>query len=105
MSLNVVLSVSYSQALFNASLMNNIRYTMCFLAAQAPTTNHPALYRDTIRTDRFHWVTVDPPPELARTKMMECHFRFIHQMPLSELRVVSVCTLMNEEKRKKYIIY
>ncbi|MED6283995.1 hypothetical protein CHARACLAT_014834 [Characodon lateralis] len=48
----------------------------------APTTNHPALFRDTARTDRFHWIAVDPPPELVRTQMMECHFRFIHQMPL-----------------------
>ncbi|KAM9823717.1 mitochondrial tRNA-specific 2-thiouridylase 1 [Neosynchiropus ocellatus] len=48
----------------------------------APTTNHPALFRDTIRTDRFHWITVDPPADLIRTKMMECHFRFIHQMAL-----------------------
>ncbi|XP_067088051.1 mitochondrial tRNA-specific 2-thiouridylase 1-like isoform X1 [Osmerus mordax] len=47
-----------------------------------PTTNHPALFRDTLRTDRFHWITVDPPPELVRTQMMECHFRFLHQMPL-----------------------
>lgn len=58
-----------------------------FLTVQAPNTNHPALYRDTLRTDRFHWVAVDPPPELARTQMMECHFRFIHQMPLSEFNV------------------
>uniref|UniRef100_A0A0F8C264 Mitochondrial tRNA-specific 2-thiouridylase 1 n=1 Tax=Larimichthys crocea TaxID=215358 RepID=A0A0F8C264_LARCR len=48
----------------------------------APTTNHPALFCDTIGTDRFHWVTDDPPPELVRTQMMECHFRFMHQMPL-----------------------
>ncbi|XP_060928901.1 mitochondrial tRNA-specific 2-thiouridylase 1 [Limanda limanda] len=48
----------------------------------APTTNHPALFRDTVRTDRFHWLTVDPPPELVKTQMMDCHFRFIHQMPL-----------------------
>lgn len=48
----------------------------------APTTNHPSLFRDTVRTDRFHWLAVDPPPELVRTQMMECHFRFIHQMPL-----------------------
>lgn len=47
-----------------------------------PTTNHPALFRDTLRTNRFHWITVDPPPELVRTQMMECHFRFLHQMPL-----------------------
>uniref|UniRef100_A0A3P9LWL8 Mitochondrial tRNA-specific 2-thiouridylase 1 n=1 Tax=Oryzias latipes TaxID=8090 RepID=A0A3P9LWL8_ORYLA len=48
----------------------------------APTTNHPALFRDTLRTDRFHWVTRDPPPDLARSQMLECHFRFIHQMAL-----------------------
>ncbi|AWO97951.1 putative mitochondrial tRNA-specific 2-thiouridylase 1 [Scophthalmus maximus] len=53
----------------------------------APTTNHPALFRDTVRTDRFHWLTVDPPPELARTQMMDCHFRFIHQMPLTPCTV------------------
>ncbi|TMS02806.1 Mitochondrial tRNA-specific 2-thiouridylase 1 [Larimichthys crocea] len=49
---------------------------------EAPTTNHPALFCDTIGTDRFHWVTDDPPPELVRAQMMECHFRFMHQMPL-----------------------
>ncbi|XP_029019758.1 mitochondrial tRNA-specific 2-thiouridylase 1 isoform X2 [Betta splendens] len=48
----------------------------------APTTNHPALFRDTMRTDRFHWITGDPHPELVRNQMMECHFRFIHQKPL-----------------------
>lgn len=48
----------------------------------APATNHPSLFRDTVGTDRFHWITGDPPPELARTQMMECHFRFNHQMPL-----------------------
>ncbi|XP_014863209.1 PREDICTED: mitochondrial tRNA-specific 2-thiouridylase 1 isoform X2 [Poecilia mexicana] len=48
----------------------------------APTTNHPALFRDTVRTDRFHWIASDPPAELVRTQMMECHFRFIHQMAL-----------------------
>ncbi|XP_056133578.1 mitochondrial tRNA-specific 2-thiouridylase 1 [Lampris incognitus] len=53
----------------------------------APTTNHPSLFRDTMRTDRFHWITVDPPPELVRTQMMECHFRFIHQMPLTPCTV------------------
>ncbi|KAK2858850.1 hypothetical protein Q5P01_003470 [Channa striata] len=53
----------------------------------APTTSHPALFRDTVRTDRFHWIAVDPPPELARTQMMECHFRFIHQMPLTPCTV------------------
>ncbi|XP_049422549.1 mitochondrial tRNA-specific 2-thiouridylase 1 [Epinephelus fuscoguttatus] len=53
----------------------------------APTTNHPSLFRDTVRTDRFHWVTVDPPPELVKTQMMECHFRFIHRMPLTPCTV------------------
>ncbi|XP_021179498.2 mitochondrial tRNA-specific 2-thiouridylase 1 isoform X2 [Fundulus heteroclitus] len=48
----------------------------------APTTNHPALFRDTARTERFHWIAGDPPAELVRTQMMECQFRFIHQMPL-----------------------
>ncbi|XP_037551602.1 mitochondrial tRNA-specific 2-thiouridylase 1 [Nematolebias whitei] len=48
----------------------------------APTTNHPALFCDTFRTVRFHWIAVDPPPELVRTQMLDCHFRFIHQMPL-----------------------
>uniref|UniRef100_A0A674E1H3 tRNA 5-methylaminomethyl-2-thiouridylate methyltransferase n=1 Tax=Salmo trutta TaxID=8032 RepID=A0A674E1H3_SALTR len=38
-----------------------------------PTTNHPALFRDEVRTDRFHWITEDPPTELIQTKM-ECHF-------------------------------
>ncbi|CDQ84681.1 unnamed protein product [Oncorhynchus mykiss] len=52
-----------------------------------PTTNHPALFRDTVRTDRFHWITEDPPTELIQTKMMECHFRFIHQMPLTPCTV------------------
>nr|XP_057933080.1 mitochondrial tRNA-specific 2-thiouridylase 1 isoform X3 [Doryrhamphus excisus] len=49
---------------------------------EAPSTDHPSLFRDTVRTDRFHWITVDPPPELARSKTMTCNFRFIHQMPL-----------------------
>ncbi|KAL4624921.1 mitochondrial tRNA-specific 2-thiouridylase 1 isoform X1 [Arapaima gigas] len=48
----------------------------------APGTNHPALYRDTLRTNRFHWIAEEPPMELARSKMMDCHFRFQHQMPL-----------------------
>ncbi|XP_058481146.1 mitochondrial tRNA-specific 2-thiouridylase 1 [Solea solea] len=53
----------------------------------APTTNHASLFRDTMRTDRFHWLTVDPPPELVKTQMMDCHFRFIHQMPLTPCTV------------------
>jgi len=58
------------------------------LLSQAPTTNHSSLFRDTLRTDRFHWVAADPPAELARTQMLECHFRFIHQMPLGEFCVI-----------------
>ncbi|XP_053321029.1 mitochondrial tRNA-specific 2-thiouridylase 1 isoform X2 [Spea bombifrons] len=48
----------------------------------APSTNHPALLRDLLRTDRVHWLSEDPPAELIRDKMMECHFRFQHQMAL-----------------------
>lgn len=51
---------------------------------QGPTTNHPALLRDTLQTDRFHWIAEEPPFELIRTQMMECHFRFNNRMPLSE---------------------
>lgn len=52
-----------------------------------PTTNHPALFRDMLQTDRFHWMSVDPPPALIRTHMMDCHFRYIHQMPLTPCTV------------------
>ena len=55
-----------------------------------------------MRTDRFHWIAVDPPPELVKTQMMECDFRFIHQMPLSEFNSVnSACTLMSDESFPK----
>ncbi|XP_053170009.1 mitochondrial tRNA-specific 2-thiouridylase 1 [Scomber japonicus] len=53
----------------------------------APSTDHLSLYRDTMRTERFHWIADEPPPALARTQMMECHFRFIHQMPLTPCTV------------------
>nr|XP_023395784.1 mitochondrial tRNA-specific 2-thiouridylase 1 [Loxodonta africana] len=49
---------------------------------QAPRTDHPALYRDLLRTSRVHWVREEPPAALVRDKMMECHFRFRHQMEL-----------------------
>ncbi|KAG7253958.1 hypothetical protein CRUP_017091 [Coryphaenoides rupestris] len=52
-----------------------------------PTTNHPALFRDMLQTDRFHWMSVDPPPALVRSHMMECHFRYIHQTPLTPCTV------------------
>uniref|UniRef100_G3SVL8 Mitochondrial tRNA-specific 2-thiouridylase 1 n=1 Tax=Loxodonta africana TaxID=9785 RepID=G3SVL8_LOXAF len=48
----------------------------------APRTDHPALYRDLLRTSRVHWVREEPPAALVRDKMMECHFRFRHQMEL-----------------------
>lgn len=48
----------------------------------APSTDHPALYRDHLQTDRVHWICEDPPAELVRYKMMDCHFRFQHQMAL-----------------------
>ncbi|NXE51857.1 MTU1 thiouridylase, partial [Casuarius casuarius] len=49
---------------------------------KAPSTNHPALYRDLLRTNRVHWIAEEPPAELIRDKMMECHFRCRHQMAL-----------------------
>lgn len=53
----------------------------------APTTNHPALLRDTLKTDRFHWIAEEPPVELIRTQMMECHFRYNNRMPLTPCTV------------------
>jgi len=65
--------------------MNSFR-SLCKIwrLLQGPTTNHPALLRDTLQTDRFHWIAEEPPVELVHTQMMECHFRFQNQMPLSE---------------------
>ncbi|XP_076767952.1 mitochondrial tRNA-specific 2-thiouridylase 1 isoform X2 [Arvicanthis niloticus] len=48
----------------------------------APRVDHPALYRDLLRTNRVHWIAEEPPAALVRDKMMECHFRFRHQMAL-----------------------
>ncbi|XP_042325859.1 mitochondrial tRNA-specific 2-thiouridylase 1 isoform X2 [Sceloporus undulatus] len=48
----------------------------------APSREHPALYRDLLRTNRVHWIAEEPPAELIRDKMMECNFRFQHQMAL-----------------------
>ncbi|KYO38592.1 mitochondrial tRNA-specific 2-thiouridylase 1 [Alligator mississippiensis] len=48
----------------------------------APSTDHPALYRDLMRTNRVHWIAEEPPAELIRNNMMECLFKFQHQMAL-----------------------
>ncbi|XP_049627582.1 mitochondrial tRNA-specific 2-thiouridylase 1 isoform X2 [Suncus etruscus] len=48
----------------------------------APHVDHPALYRDLLRTSRVHWIAEEPPAVLVRDKMMECRFRFRHQMAL-----------------------
>lgn len=53
-------------------------------ALQAPQVDHPALYRDLLRTNRVHWIAEEPPATLVRDKMMECHFRFRHQMALGD---------------------
>uniref|UniRef100_A0A673J1M3 tRNA-5-taurinomethyluridine 2-sulfurtransferase n=1 Tax=Sinocyclocheilus rhinocerous TaxID=307959 RepID=A0A673J1M3_9TELE len=52
-----------------------------------PTTNHPGLFRDTLQTERFHWIDEEPPVELVRTQMMECHLRFNNRMPLTPCTV------------------
>ncbi|XP_038612242.1 mitochondrial tRNA-specific 2-thiouridylase 1 isoform X2 [Tachyglossus aculeatus] len=49
----------------------------------APGTDHPALYRDLLRTNRVHWMAEEPPAPLVRDKMMECTFRVRHQMALA----------------------
>ncbi|KAM3833379.1 mitochondrial tRNA-specific 2-thiouridylase 1 [Vipera latastei] len=48
----------------------------------APGRDHPALYRDLLRTSRVHWIAEEPPAELVHNKMMECNFRFLHLMAL-----------------------
>ncbi|XP_069766087.1 mitochondrial tRNA-specific 2-thiouridylase 1 isoform X2 [Narcine bancroftii] len=48
----------------------------------APGTCHPALYRNSLKTDPFHWITQNPPSDLLRDGVMQCSFRFQHQMPL-----------------------
>lgn len=58
--------------------------TTTVLPPQAPRTDHPALYRDLLRTSRVHWIAEEPPAALVRDKMMECHFRFRHQMALGD---------------------
>lgn len=58
--------------------------TASWSVPQAPRTDHPALYRDLLRTGRVHWIAEEPPAALVRDKMMECHFRFRHQMALGD---------------------
>ncbi|KAG8142792.1 hypothetical protein E2320_005990 [Naja naja] len=48
----------------------------------APCRDHPALYRDLLRTNRVHWIAEEPPAKLIQNKMMECNFRFQHLMAL-----------------------
>ncbi|XP_036596573.1 mitochondrial tRNA-specific 2-thiouridylase 1 isoform X3 [Trichosurus vulpecula] len=48
----------------------------------APGPDHPALYRDLLRTGRVHWIAEEPPARLVHRKMMECHVRWRHQMEL-----------------------
>ncbi|XP_075064951.1 mitochondrial tRNA-specific 2-thiouridylase 1 isoform X2 [Mixophyes fleayi] len=48
----------------------------------APGRDHPALFTDLLQTDQIHWLSEKPPVELVQNKMMECHFRFQHQMAL-----------------------
>ncbi|XP_045147796.1 mitochondrial tRNA-specific 2-thiouridylase 1 isoform X5 [Echinops telfairi] len=48
----------------------------------APHVDHPALFRELLRTSRVHWIAEEPPAALVRDRMMECHFRFRHQMAL-----------------------
>ncbi|XP_013014129.1 mitochondrial tRNA-specific 2-thiouridylase 1 isoform X3 [Cavia porcellus] len=67
----------------------------------APRTDHPALYRDLLRTNRVHWIAEEPPAILVRDKMMECHFRFRHQMALGP----SLCppsTLCADPQSRRY---
>ncbi|XP_074083374.1 mitochondrial tRNA-specific 2-thiouridylase 1 isoform X2 [Macrotis lagotis] len=49
----------------------------------APGPDHPALYRDLLRTGRVHWIAEEPPAQLVHDKMMECHVRWRHQMALA----------------------
>lgn len=58
---------------------------------KAPSRDHPALYRDLLRTNRVHWIAEEPPAELVREKMMECHFRFRHQMALGSQTLFFFC--------------
>ncbi|XP_063783178.1 mitochondrial tRNA-specific 2-thiouridylase 1 [Pseudophryne corroboree] len=50
----------------------------------APSRDHPALFTDQLQTDRVHWLSGNPPAELVQNKIIECHFRFQHQMALED---------------------
>ncbi|KFV93964.1 Mitochondrial tRNA-specific 2-thiouridylase 1, partial [Eurypyga helias] len=63
----------------------------------APSRDHPALYRDLLRTNRVHWIAEEPPAELVRDKMMECHFRFQHQMALGVSALVPCVLTLNQD--------
>lgn len=69
-----------------------------------PSTFHPALFRDTLQTDRFHWIAEEPPAELVHTQMMDCHFCFNNRMPLTPCTVTlnldgSVWVMVKEPMR------
>ncbi|XP_072922451.1 mitochondrial tRNA-specific 2-thiouridylase 1 isoform X3 [Hemitrygon akajei] len=53
----------------------------------APGTYHPALYRNSLEIDPVHWISESPPPELLRDGVMQCSFRFQHQMPLVQCQL------------------
>ncbi|XP_055508996.1 mitochondrial tRNA-specific 2-thiouridylase 1 isoform X2 [Leucoraja erinacea] len=53
----------------------------------APGTCHPALYRNSLETDPVHWIAQNPPADLLRDGVMQCSFRFQHQMPLVQCQI------------------
>ncbi|XP_059843458.1 mitochondrial tRNA-specific 2-thiouridylase 1 isoform X2 [Hypanus sabinus] len=53
----------------------------------APGTYHPALYRNSLEIDPVHWISESPPLELLRDGVMQCSFRFQHQMPLVQCQL------------------
>ncbi|XP_038667303.1 mitochondrial tRNA-specific 2-thiouridylase 1 isoform X1 [Scyliorhinus canicula] len=54
----------------------------------APGTTHPALYRNSLQIDPVHWIAQDAPLELLRDRVMQCSFRFQHQMPLVPCQLI-----------------
>uniref|UniRef100_UPI00398F0C4B mitochondrial tRNA-specific 2-thiouridylase 1 isoform X2 n=1 Tax=Pristiophorus japonicus TaxID=55135 RepID=UPI00398F0C4B len=53
----------------------------------APGTSHSALYRNSLQTDPVHWIAQGAPRELLRDRVMQCSFRFQHQMPLVQCQL------------------